>query len=366
MSAPTIYQTASIRTNLAVNALRIARPTPSGERISGCDGYRRRCPRLRVDVLEGPCDTNGTCRLLSWKVPTPESIYKTPEGEDEIRALYDEALAGLGLGYDGVTVGTRLGDAHVIVLGPEGAPPVVFLPGGNALNPTCLKWFLPLAERYRLYAPDIVGQPGLSAQERPSPKGDGHAFWAEDVLDGLGLERAPLVAISYGAAIAIRTMGVASERVTKAALVSPAAIAASPFLSMLLEIGPPTLLYRLRPTEERLKRAATPLFTEPEDPVFGPAIRQLGAALRHLKLDADLPRRATEEELRGFGGPVAVFASEEDALFPARAVVPRAREIFPNLALAELLEGCRHVPSKAALGRVNERILAFLADPDET
>jgi pimeloyl-ACP methyl ester carboxylesterase len=135
---------------------------------------------------------------------------------------------------------------------------------------------------------------------------------------------------------------------------------------MLLEIGPPTLLYRLRPTEARLKRVAMPLFTELDDPAFGPAVQQLGTALRHLRLDADLPRTATEEELRGFGGPVAVFASEEDALFPARAVLPRAREIFPNLALAEFLEGCRHVPSMAVLGRVNERILAFLAGSDET
>jgi hypothetical protein len=75
---------------------------------------------------------------------------------------------------------------------------------------------------------------------------------------------------------------------------------------------------------------------------------------------------ATEEELRGFGGPVAVFASEEDAFFPARTVLPRAREIFPNLVLAKFFEGCRHIPSKAALGQMSERILAFLADPDET
>ena len=75
---------------------------------------------------------------------------------------------------------------------------------------------------------------------------------------------------------------------------------------------------------------------------------------------------ATEEELGGFGGPVAVFASEEDAFFPARVVLPRAREIFPDLALAERLEGCRHIPSKAALRRVNERVLTFLAEPDET
>jgi len=275
-------------------------------------------------------------------------------------------LAGLGPGHESLTVGTRLGDTHVIALGPEGAPPVVFLPGANALNPTCLKWFLPLAERHRLYAPDIVGQPGRSAQERPSPKGDGHAFWAEDVLDALGLERAPLVGLSYGAAIAIRTMGLAPERVSRAALVSPAAIAAGPFLRMLVEIGAPTLLYRLRPTQERLERTAMTLFTEPEDPAFGPAVRQLGAALRHLRLDADLPRTATEEELAGFGGAVAVFASEKDALFPARAVLPRAKEIFPNLPLAELLEGCRHVPSKAALDRVNERVIAFLAGTNET
>jgi pimeloyl-ACP methyl ester carboxylesterase len=253
-----------------------------------------------------------------------------------------------------------------LTIGPDDATPAVFLPGGNFLNPTCLEWFLPLAERHRLYAPDIVGQPGLSAQTRPSTKGDGHAFWAEDVLNGLGLERAPLVGLSYGAAIAIRLMGLAPERVSMAALVSPAGIAAVPFLRVLVEIGGPTLLYRLRPTEEHLARVAMALFTEPHDPAFGPAVRQLGAAIRHLRLDADAPRTATEEELAGFGGPVAVFASEEDALFPAGAVLPRAKELFPNLALAEPLEGCRHVPSKAALSRVNERVLAFLAGPDET
>jgi pimeloyl-ACP methyl ester carboxylesterase len=178
----------------------------------------------------------------------------------------------------------------------------VFLPGGNSLNPTYLKWFLPLAERHRLYAPDIVGQPGRSAQVRLSPKEDGHAFWVEDVFNGIGLERAPLVGLSYGAGLAVRTMGLAPERVSRAALVCPSGIAAGPVLPMLVRVILPMLLYRLLPTEDRLRRAAMPLFTEPEDPAFGPAIRQMGAALRHLRLDAGLPRMATEEELGGFGG----------------------------------------------------------------
>lgn len=139
----------------------------------------------------------------------PESIYRTTEGEAEILALYGEALADMNSEVESLTVGTRFGDTHVLALGSEGAPPAVFLPGGNFLNPTCLKWFLPLAERHRLYAPDIVGQPGKSAQIRPSPKGDGHAFWVEDILDGLGLDRVPLVGLSYGAGVAIRAMGLA-------------------------------------------------------------------------------------------------------------------------------------------------------------
>jgi len=342
------------------------RLTLAGDATSGGDGCRRRTTPPRVDTVQGGVRNYRYGGFFRRRCSTPASIYKTLAGEAEIQALYDEALAGLGLGYDSLTVGTRLGDTHVLALGPEDAPPAVFLPGGNFLNPTCLKWFLPLAERHRLYAPDVVGQPGRSEQVRPSPKGDGHAFWMEDVLDGLGLERAPLVGLSYGAGLAVRTMGLAPERVLRAALVSPAGIAAGPVSRMLVEVAVPMLLYRLRPTKERLLRAARPLLTKPEDPVFAPVVRQLGAVYRHLRLDAGLPRMATEEELRGFGGPVAVFASEEDAFFPARGVLQRVRQVFPNLALAELLEGCRHIPSKEGLGRVNERILAFLAGPDRT
>ena len=288
------------------------------------------------------------------------SIYKTAEGAARMEALYDEALAALGVGYESRRVDTRSGETHVLVIGPEELPPVVFLPGGNFLNPTCLRWFLPLARSYRLYAPDIVGQPGRSAQYRPSSTGDGHAFWVEDVLDGLDIGRAPLVGLSYGAGIAIRAMGVVPERISRVALVSPSAVATGPAARTLFEVVVPMIIYRLWPTDEHLLDAARPLMTEPEEL----AVRQLGAVYQDIRLDTDLPRKATAEELEGFTGPVAVFASENDAFFPASSVLLRARQVFPNLAHAENLEGCRHIPSEAALARVNERIRAFLANPE--
>jgi hypothetical protein len=72
---------------------------------------------------------------------------------------------------------------------------------------------------------------------------------------------------------------------------------------------------------------------------------------------------ATEEELRGFSEPVAVFASGEDVFFPGDAVVACAREIVPNLVAAECLRGSRHIPPKAALEHVNEEILTLLERP---
>jgi pimeloyl-ACP methyl ester carboxylesterase len=100
----------------------------------------------------------------------PASIYRSPEGQAEILGLYHEALSRLGINHKSKTVSTRCGETHVLSLGPEDAPPEVFLHGGNFLNPTCLRWFLPIAQRHRIHAPDIVGQPGKSAQLRPSPK----------------------------------------------------------------------------------------------------------------------------------------------------------------------------------------------------
>ena len=285
-------------------------------------------------------------------------IYRSPGGEAELMATYDDAPVRLDLRYEDRFVDTHFGKTHVLVMGPEDAPPTMLLHGGNFLNPFCLSWFAPLAESYRLYAPDIVGQPGKSAQIRPSAHGDGHAQWTVDVLDALELGSVPFVGISYGAGIILRVAGYAPSRVSAAALVSPSGIVAGPVWRMVREVVVPMLLYVGSPTRERLLRAASPILTELEEPY----VRQLGTIYRSVRLDRHLPRMATQEELAGFGSPTLIFASREDVFFPGEAVVRRAGEIVPNLVGAEILEGCRHVPSRRSLTHINTRIAKLLQD----
>lgn len=282
------------------------------------------------------------------------SIYRSPEGEAELMALHDEAFARLGPGCEARTVGTRFGDTHVIVAGPEDAPPLVVLQGGNFLNPLCLAWFMPLSGTHRLYAPGIIGQPGRSAQARPSARGNGHARWLLDVLDGLGLERPAFVGISYGGGLILRLAGLAPGRVARAVLVSPAGVAAGPIWPMVREVALPMLVYRASPGRERLLRAARPILSDPEEPY----VRQLGAVYRHVKLDRELPRAATREELSGYEGPTLLFAAEDDLFFPAQKVIPRAAEIIPNLQ-TQALPG-RHVPSGKTFAHVNDLAAKFL------
>jgi pimeloyl-ACP methyl ester carboxylesterase len=142
-----------------------------------------------------------------------------------------------------------------------------------------------------------------------------------DVLDGLGLDRTPLVGISYGAGLALRLMGHAPARVARAALVSPAGLVAGPLAPMVVEVAIPMLRYRLAPGRERLLRAARPLLSEPDEEL---AV-QIGAIYRHVRLDPRLPRLATAAELRGCAAPALVFAAADDLFFPGAAVAARAR-----------------------------------------
>ena len=79
----------------------------------------------------------------------------------------------------------------------------------------------------------------------------------------------------------MRTAGYAPERVSAAILVSPAGIVTGPLGRMLLETVIPMMAYRLRPSRQRLLRAARAILTEHDEL----AERQLEAIYRYVKLE---------------------------------------------------------------------------------
>ena len=287
------------------------------------------------------------------------TIYKSPEGEAKVLSLYDKALAKLGLEFEETIVNTRFGDTHIIITGPKEAPPLVILQGGNTVSPVTLSWFLPLTNEYRVYAPDTIGHPGKSSQNRVSPADDSFGKWVVDILDSLSIKRAAFIGPSYGAGIILRTAAFAPERISKAVLFVPSGIATGSISRIIFKIFIPMLMYQLFPTDKRLLKAVSPMFSGDVDEI---AVEVTGAVYLHVKLETKMPRLATKEDLAGFRAPTLVLAGEEDIFFPSDRILPHAEEIIPNLIAAECLKGEGHFPSIKNRKYINERILRFLKD----
>lgn len=287
------------------------------------------------------------------------TLSKSPEGEAKVLSLYDKAVAKLELEFDKTIVDTRFGDTHIFITGPKGAPPLVILQGGNTVSPVTLSWFLPLTNEYRVYAPDTIGHPGKSSQNRVSPADDSFGKWVVDILEGLSIEKAAFIGPSYGAGIILRTAAFAPERISKAVLFIPSGIATGSISRMIFKIFIPMLMYQLFPTDKRLLKAVSPMFSGAVDEF---AVEVTGAVYLHYKLETKMPRLTTEEELKNYTVPTLVLAGEKDIFFPAEKIIPRAKEIIPNLIAAECLKGEGHFPAIESLGYINERILRFLKE----
>jgi pimeloyl-ACP methyl ester carboxylesterase len=292
-----------------------------------------------------------------WKT-MKTTIYKSSEGEVRILHLYDGFQKSLGVRLNDRMVNTRFGGTHVLVAGPEQGPPAVITHGGNSITPQGLRGLLPLLKqrRYRVYAPDTIGHPGKSAQVRLSARDQSYGQWLNDILDGLGLDRATFIGGSFGAGALLRLAAYAPQRITKMALLVPSGIVAVPLSSMVFRITLPYLLYLLQPSRKRLYRAVQWMGSDIDDDV----LQLIEAVFQHVRVAAEMPRPATKAELLNYTAPTLVIAAEKDAMFPGEAVTKRAKEIFSNLTVVECLEGATHYASKTDLEYVNKRIGEFL------
>lgn len=285
-------------------------------------------------------------------------FYRSPAAEADAHVLYDEARAALPFATAERTVETRLGATHVLVAGPEGAPDVVMLQGGNVVSPLTLAWLAPLTTRLRIWGPATPGQPGRSAGVRPV-RDEAFGPWLVDVLDGLGLGQPSFVAASQGVGPLLELVALAPERIGRAALVVPSGIVGTPLRGMLL-LTAGYFAYRVRPGDAR-SRSALRVLTggrEPDELM----VRATSLSFGGTKLETSMPPLATRERVAGLRAPVLVLAGAHDPLFPAERVLPRARELFPTLVGAVTLPGA-HLPGPEDLRLMAASLGPFLA-PD--
>lgn len=133
-----------------------------------------------------------------------DSVFKTKEGKNEVIKYYDEFLQKFALAYEKFYVNTRYGKTFIIASGEKSNPSIILLHGSGMNSVMWLRDIKEYSKNYRVYAVDILGEPGKSDESRPSLTGSYYAEWLKEVFEDLSVERANVIGISLGAWLAIK------------------------------------------------------------------------------------------------------------------------------------------------------------------
>jgi pimeloyl-ACP methyl ester carboxylesterase len=289
-----------------------------------------------------------------------KTIYRSPESQAAIEAMYDRQVAKLPFPVESRYVETRFGRTHLLLSGSTEAPPLVVFHGGNDTNPSTLGWIAPLARAFRIIAPDTIGHPGRSAPVRLPPGNLSYGTWVADWMEQLGLKSAAMMGGSYGAGILLNAMACIPERIAKAVLFIPSGFVSMPARVMWGGFVLPLVGYTLAPSDRNLEGLLRPIFGKyPSDPE---AVDSSRMTFRHVRIEPNMPKNVSRRELERCRAPVLVLPGEHDLLFPPQAVIRRAKEVIPNLAAAEVIPDTPHYLTPAAREWLCERVRKFLAD----
>ncbi len=117
------------------------------------------------------------------------SIYKTTAGRSAIMAWYDAKIKAFSITTESQDVSIQAGQTHITIAGENDAPPLIVLHGGFMNGVSMESVIVHFSKNHRVYAIDIIGMPGKSAETRLAVKGNDYSEWLVEVMQQLGLEK---------------------------------------------------------------------------------------------------------------------------------------------------------------------------------
>ena len=342
-----------------------------------------------TDTLGGK--TTGVTGAAAVTVKEPHlRFYKSEGGYNAIMSWYEQALESVEVPLKSHYVETRFGRTHMLVCGPEDAPALFLLPGIAGCAPLWRRQFAKFSESFRVYAVDVIGQPGRSEANTLSLLNDDLVLWLQDVMDELAIEKAHLAGNSVGGWIAMR-MGIeAPERVNKVVMLGPTGLTRA---KLPVKIWFSKVMSKKKDADAleqdlTAKSVATPSATAAKG-TFGTFDRQLARLMalctRHYRVDRSLDvydeksgkihiRKGLKvlgkfflaerkSYLKNFKVPGLLIFGEHEMFFNPHKVAERSVKVMPGLE-AEVVDNAGHGAIYDQPDQVNVMVVEFLSRGD--
>ncbi len=301
----------------------------------------RRSPRSR----EGGAQGTG---------PELTSCFRSAAGWGAYLSAYDAALALWTAPFEEFEIPGRRCSTHAIASGPPEAPPLIMLHGAGMGSTMWFPTVGALSQRHRVYALDTPGDAGKSLMSEPLSTRAASASWLVEVLDRLGIERAAVAGLSYGGWLALNFALHAPARVSRLALLAPAASLCPFSLRFYVTFSLMAPLAFSAPTLRRLIGA----FSADRGRIPAELHRQLWET-RQARPRICPPTVFSDDELRALSTRTLLLVGEREIIYPPRRALERAKRQIASVE-AELVPGAGHLLNIDQPEHVNARLRQFL------
>ena len=292
---------------------------------------------------------------VSFMMSSQLASFKSTKGEAEYVAAYDAVQKLWPVPFEENDVMTRFGTTHVIASGLEGSPPLLVLPATGASSTMWLPNIGDLSSACRVYAVDIIGEPGKSRQSRLLRNREDCANWLGDVMQGLGLERANIAGLSYGGWHTLNFSLLFPDRVNKLVALAPGA-------SILPFSWPVLLLLRLLPYLPIKPNPLRSFFHKGFCPneLFA---RQFASGVKHFRYadptESIFTNVFSDVELSSINVPTLFIVGENEVIYDPVAAIEKVDRLIPGVE-TRLVPDAGHLVSMEQPALVNQHILKFL------
>jgi pimeloyl-ACP methyl ester carboxylesterase len=284
------------------------------------------------------------------------SAFKTPEGEAAFLAAYDAAMKSWPVPFEEMDVPTPFGRTHVVVCGPKDAPPLVLLHGYWATSTMWAPNIADFSKHYRVYAVDVMGQPGKSVPAEPIRDGADYAAWLTATLDALHLGNVCLVGMSFGGWLALNYAVAAPARLRKLVLLSPGG-----FLPMVRQFSLRGMLMVALPTRFTVNSFMRWLGVTATN--ARPVLELMYLGLKHFRIPPEtarvMPTVFSDDELHMMRVPTLLLIGDHEVISAPATALARAHRLIPHFE-GELVPHCRHDMCFSQYRIVDARVLNFL------
>lgn len=153
------------------------------------------------------------------------SAFRSDDARAAYLRLYDAVLACSAVSVTESDVETSYGRTHVLEAGDPSKPPLVALHGSSSSSTSWIPQLPILTATHRVTMLDAIDEVGKSTPTKPTSNVTDLVAWLDEALQGLGIQRAGIVAVSRGTWIGTHFAMAFPERVERLALVCPVGIA---------------------------------------------------------------------------------------------------------------------------------------------